>query len=539
MTSLSIWFPIVLTIPIIFMFYTSGTIILELLKFKIKNSFSAIAAGFFTYFTFISVLTFPLQLISVLPYIFFIYFIWALTILFIAFCFVFSKYWLSTNVFSLNTIIYMGIVALIVGINFLGIQFVNNVSFARHKNTLSILNWLKDNPVSFFNNATLFNFLGFKPFQGWYTFQLSLIILGNIETYQYQDFIKPFCFIIDAFLFSSIFITMFEALKKKTKSINTCALFAISLIIFSISKLLIAYFDASFWGGESIFIYLVFYSIMLLLKYTTSEYRERNNTFFNGMVLGGYICFSWDSSYQVLFLLYGFIFVIQKTYSRNFTKDLLKLSIFSLIDIFFFNIVLGYYIQSLLFGILTVFLILTAFWMSRNYSVVSKFEIFIDQKTNFTILLLPISFMLISIAITLGMEQPFVSTNDNYLNFLYVWTSIFKNKNVNFWTTFILAMVILALSFFWIFIRKKIRTTGLTGVIDLILISYLTFYNPIVVKFINFIYPDMTKTNGVVMIVMGIVLLNVVVYWLFDFIKRRKVSTKEPVIIKKYTWLSL
>ncbi|AHI52468.1 hypothetical protein [Spiroplasma culicicola] len=535
MTIISLGVPIALAIVVLFMFYTSGTIIFEFLRFKVKNQFASIAAGFFAYFTYISILTLPLQLISVLPYIFFVYYLWALTIVYLLFCFIFLKYWLSTNFLSLNLIIFFIIVSLIGVLNYFGYTYINDGSFARHKNTLSILYWLKDNPVSFFNSSTLFNFLDFKPFQGWYTFQISTLILAGAESYQYQDVLVPFTFILDSFLTASIFITMFESLKKTTSKVNTYLLLSISFIIFGLMKTALFTTTYTFWSGETIFIYLVFYTIVLMLKYTTQDYRERHNPIFIGTVLGGYISFSWESSYQVLFLIYCLIFVLQRRYSTNFTKDILKLSIFALTDVVFYNIVSNYYLQSILFGGLLLFLIIVASLMTRRYSTVIAFEVFTDSRIKLVTFLLPLAFMLISIALTLGSNQAFISTADTYLNFLYVWTTIFKNEEIRFWLTTISALTILAISVVWIFIRKIFTTTALTGIVDLILISYLTFYNPIVVKFITLIYPTMLESNGMIMIIQGSILLNVLAYW---GINKFDAKTEPQVkVIKKYNWL--
>ncbi|AOG60073.1 hypothetical protein SHELI_v1c01180 [Spiroplasma helicoides] len=540
MSGISLWIPILIAAICIFMFYTSGVTILELLKFNIKNPFASIAAGFFAFFTYISILTFPLQLISVLPYVFFVYYLWGLTIVYIIFCFIFTKYWLSLDWFWKHFLIFAIVVAVVGGSTYF--QFINlaDDNFARHKNMLSILSWLKDNQVSFFNNATLFKFLGFKPFQGWYTFQLAVTLLFNTQSYQFKDIIVPFTFILDIFLTSSIFIFMFDSFHKlqSARAYKKYSLMGVSLFIFTGTKTAFLLFGNSFWLGDTIFIYLIFYVMILGLRYTGIKYRERSNPIFIGTVLGGYISFSWDNSYQVLFIIYCLLFLVQRRYRQNFTKDILKLSLFPIIDLVFFNIILGYYIQTTLFLAILLLLFIVIYIMSKNYSNIIKFETFVDDKINWVTLILPVVFMGVSIAITLGSNQSLISAEDTYLNFLYDWTAVFSNVNLRFWITSSLAMFILAISFLWIFIRKKFNTSILTGMVDLLLINYLTFYNPIVVKFINLIYPMMLQSNGIIIIIQGAVLLNVIIYWLFNRSEDKK-NISEIKIIRNYNWLKI
>ncbi|QEH61359.1 hypothetical protein SCHIN_v1c01610 [Spiroplasma chinense] len=522
MTNISIMVPVLFAVLALFMFYTSGAIMMELLKFKMKNHFATIAAGFFVYFTFISIFTLPLQLISVLPYFFFVYYLWGITIVYLLFCCVFAKYWLSTTFISISSLIYLVVALIFLIMNYVVYKFISDGSFSRHKNTISIMFWLKDNPVSFFNASSMYNVLGFKPFQGWYTFQLSIVMLAGAQSFQYQDVIIPFIFIIDSFVAASIFVYMYDSFRKVENTWAKYTLLFLSLITFVGTKVILQDFNYSLWTGDIFFIYLIMYSIIIILRYTSQGFRERNDPTFVGLVIGGYIAFSWDSAYQVLFLLYGLLFVIQRRYTINFTKDILKMSLFALVDLFFFNIILKFYLQTILFGALLLFLIIVAYLMTRSYSVVIKFETFVDQRINFVTLLLPMAFMIISLGLTLASNESFVNPEDTYLNFLYVWTAVFRNELSRYWITFMLSMAILAISFVWIFIRNRFQTNVLTGIVDLLLISYLTFYNPIVVKFINIIYPMMTQSNGIIMIIQGTLAINVLLYWGFNKINYKK-----------------
>ncbi|WP_134297137.1 hypothetical protein [Spiroplasma gladiatoris] len=540
MENISILVPIMLALAYIFVFYASGVIILELIKFKTKNPFASIAAGFFSYFTFISIFTFPLQLISVLPYVFFIYFLWSITIVYIIFCIVFAKYWLSLNFLNKNLIIFLFVFLILGVVCYFEYKVLNTTSeFSRHKNILSILSWLKDNPVSFFNNATLFNFLGFRPFQGWYTFELALLMLTSAQSYQYQDVLIPFTFIIDIVLCASIFITMFESFEKTFSKTNKFILLLVSLFTFTITKVGFIYLNDNFWTGDTIFSYLIFYVIILSLRYTTLNYRERKVPIFIGLVMGGYISFAWNSSYQVLFIIYCILFIIQKKYSQNFTKDFLKISLFAIVDLVFFNLVSKYYLQTILFAALFLLLIVTSYFMSKRYAAVVKFETFVDRRINLVTLILPLGFMIVSIAMALKNNKSFVDPQESYLNFLYVWTSFSSNDVLRFWVTFVVAISILVISFIWIFIRKKFKINILSAVVDLVLINYLTFYNPIVVRFINLIYPMMSQSNGLIMIVEGAVLINVLAYWCFNKIENKKQNNKGIKIIKNFNWLKL
>ncbi|AGR40832.1 hypothetical protein [Spiroplasma taiwanense] len=539
MTSISIIVPIAVCALYLFTFYTSGSILIELFKFKIKNSFVAIATGFFTFFTFISICTFPLQLIPGLPYVFYIYYIFAISIIYLVFSFIFMRFWLNTNFFKLDALFYFFVLLIFLVINYFSYKYISNENFNRHKNALSILFWLKDNPVSFFDNSTLFNFLGFKPFQGWYSFQLSLLIMVGAETYQYQNMLVPFMLIIDAFLAASIFLTIMESLSNIKFVKNKAFLFFTSLVFFSATRIILWYYNYSIWEGQVIFIYLIFYSMIWILRYTTLNYRERYSTLFIGLVIGGYISFLWEGSYQVLFLIYTFLFTIQRRYNNNFTKDILKIGLFPLIDFLFYNIILQLYFQVILFGALLLFMFFVSYLMSKKYSAITKFELFLEQRSIFAILIVPIILIIISIAIALGLNQNFISEEYNTLNFLYIWYSFIKNEIARQWISFILSMIILALAFAWVIFRKNLRSNILTSAVDLTLISYLTFYNPIVMNFIRYIYSNMIVSNELAIISLVICLTNSLPFYIFNKIDNKKVNPLEIKIIKKYSRLKI
>ncbi|AUB31172.1 hypothetical protein SFLOR_v1c01110 [Spiroplasma floricola 23-6] len=532
----SLFIAIGISILYLFMFYTSGLIAIELFKFKIKNYFVAIATGFFSYFTFLSVFTFPLQLISVLPYVFFIYYIFAISIIYLLFCFVFMRFWLNTNFLKLDSLFFILVVCLFITLNYFSMTYISKENFSRHKNTLAILYWLKGNSVSFFNDSTLYNFLGFKPFQGWYSFQLSTIMIANVQPYQYKDLLIPLSIILDAFLLSSIFFTFYESFSLKTRNKNKIILFLSSLILFMITRLVFWKLEYSIFSGDMILLYLIFYAVIMLLRYTTFNTRERYNPVLIGLVLGGYISFSWESSYQILFLLYAFIFIIQRKFSQNFTKDILKIVLFPMVCFIFYNIILNLYIQVIVFGAILFLMIITSILMNRKYSFVIKFENFLENRSIFTVLFVPIFFMTLSTAFILAFNENIISDKFNSLNILYIWLSVIKNNIAKQTLTFIISMSLLAISFVWVFFRKRVKCDLLTNIVDLFLISYLTFYNPISVRFINVFYPNMFETNGIVLLVLIFSLLNSIPYSIKQ--KKAKQENTEVVVIKKYSRLS-
>ncbi|ASP27880.1 hypothetical protein SCORR_v1c01050 [Spiroplasma corruscae] len=522
----------------LFMFYTSGLVFAEFFKLKIKNNFSAIAMGFFSYFTYVSILTFPLQLISLLPYVFFIYFILAINILYLIFCFIFIRFWLDTTFIKLDFLIFLFVAIIFVVLNFYFYDSSNDKSFQRHKSTLSILYWLKDNPVSFFSNSTLFNFLEFKAFQGWFTFQLSLIMMVNINAYEYETLLKPFLFLLDGFLYASIFFCLVDSLSDMEKKRYKIMTLISCLVVSVLAKFITRLTNYDFWNGEIIFAYLIIYSTILLIRYTSFNKRERFLPIFIGLIMGGYTSFSWSNSYHVLFLLYAFLFIVQKSYSKNFTKDILKLSILPISNIAFYNLVSKLYFQFAIFILLVLFLLVLSLIMTKKYSITHKFELFVEEKTIFTILIVPVLFLTFSTALILSVNKGFMSQEDNYLNFLYVWTSFISDYLLRYWITLILSLSTMGAGFVWIVFRKKFKYNLLVNIIDLLFICYLTFYNPIVIKFLNVIYPKVTALKGIVMICLFLVLINSLPIYLFNKIDSIK-KVDSIIVIKKYNRFKL
>ncbi|WP_144416866.1 hypothetical protein [Spiroplasma cantharicola] len=424
-------------------------------------------------------------------------------------------------------------VAVFIGIDYFSVNSISRENFSRHKNTLAILYWLKDNQVSFFNDSTLFNFLGFKPFQGWYTFQLSVIMMVNVEPYQYKDLIVPLLIILDAFIITSILFLFYESFTPKMRLNNRVAVFFISLVTFIITRMIFWWLDYSIFTGDMILLYLIFYATTMLLRYTTLNVRERYNPIFIGFVLGGYISFSWESSYQILFLLYAFIFLIQRRFNQNFTKDILKIAIFPMVGFIFYNIILRLYLQVVIFGSILVLMLLASYLMNRRYSFVAKFELFLENHNLFTVLFVPIFFMTISTAFILAFNENILAEKYNSLNIIYIWTSLVENNIAKQFLTFIISMTLLTCSFVWVFFRKKVKYDLITNCIDLFLVSYLTFYNPISVRFISTFYPKMFETNGMVLVVLLFTFINALPY----AIKTKKTiqESNDVIVIKKYS----
>ncbi|AKU79355.1 hypothetical protein STURON_00109 [Spiroplasma turonicum] len=426
------------------------------------------------------------------------------------------------------------IAACFVGFNYFLYNNPGDKNFLRHKSTLSILYWLRDNPVSFFSNSTLFNFLEFKAFQGWVSFQLSLIMMTNINTYEYELLLKPFLFILDGFLYTAIVFTLIDSFTNVEKKYFKIFSIIISVLISIGAKYTAYYVDYDFWNGEVIFAYLIIYSTVLLIRYTSFNIRERFLPLFIGLILGGYTSFSWSNSYHVLFLLYAFIFIIQNSYPRNFTKDILKLSIFPIINIAFYNLVSNLYLQFAIFAILVLFLLILASIMTKKYSITKKFELFVEEKTIFTILIMPILFLTFSTALILSVNKGFMSQEDNYLNFLYVWTSFIANYEIRYWITIILSLGTIVGGFAWVIFRKNYKFNQVVNIIDLLLICYITFYNPIVVKFLNVIYPKVTALKGIVMLCLFLVLIYSIPNYLLNKLDNKVRKGDKVIVIKKY-----
>gem|GEM_PF-4510435 len=113
------------------------------------------------------------------------------------------------------------------------------------------------------------------------------------------------------------------------------------------------------------------------------------------------------------------LFIIQKKYSNNFTKDIFKLSFFSLTGVIFYNIFLHLYIQAIMFLILFLIMVIIFFIMRRNYSIISRFEIFVDNNIKLVTLLIPIIFIIVFIGLILNSGFNYVIPNTIYLNFLF------------------------------------------------------------------------------------------------------------------------
>jgi len=534
MISLGIWAPIILATIMIFIFYTSGAIIFELFKFKVKNHFVYIAGGFFTYFSFISFLSFPLQLVSVIPYVFFVYYLYTLTIIYMLFCFIFIKYWLTVRFFSINTIIFIIIVFLFTFLNFYFQNQVGSDSFVEHKDVIFSIYESRHAPISFFE-ARLHDFFGFKTFESWYTLQISMIILtGATSTIEVGTLISLFTLLIESFVFASIFVTLFESFYKERKRYVFWLTLIFSFLSFSTSKIFLIYLGFPYWGGITMMINLILYAIILIIKYTSLDYQEKSKAIFIGMAIGGYFSFSWDSSYHILFFIYCLLFIIQKKYSNNFTKDIFKLSFFSLTGVIFYNIFLHLYIQAIMFLILFLIMVIIFFIMRRNYSIISRFEIFVDNNIKLVTLLIPIIFIIVFIGLILNSGFNYVIPNTIYLNFLFRWFESILSINMQYIVLSIIIISFIVISFVWIFIRNKIPKNFLTTSIDLLIISYLTIYNPLAATIINLFYPTMAESNGIIIVIQSLICINLFVFWSFNKIDAKK---PQPIkVIKNYSW---
>ncbi|AHI53518.1 hypothetical protein SSABA_v1c01060 [Spiroplasma sabaudiense Ar-1343] len=522
---------------LIFVSYTSGNIISQVFKFRSKNSFSNIALGFFSYFATLTILSFPLQLFGNLPYIFFIYYTIVLSQVYLLVCLLLFRYWITSSVFSIGSIVFFTVVLILMGVNFIIQIYLRPGNFAEYKTSLTILEWLKDNPVSLFNsNNTLFNFLGFKPIQSWYTFQLSMILLTGSQPFEYDSLILTFNFFLESFILASILITVAirfnEVQHQGYRQIGLVS----TILLFIMLKFFLGFIDFAIWNELTYFIYLIFYAITLLISYSSPKFREANLPMVIGFLLAGYISFSWENSYPMIFLLYCIVFTLQSTLSKNYTKDIIKIIMFPLINLIFFNVLQRLYVQAVIFSVIILIFFLVIYFMTKNYSKIIKFETAFDNHNKFFMLFLPVVFSAISLILILSSNQNLKDMFINYLSFIYKWTILVELPAAREWIALISTILLIVLSLVWIFIRKRFEPSQTTAIIDLTTISFITFYNPLVIRFISVIYSDFINLNGFIMAVLFVELITVALYSLTNrfgkYLENRTIKNRPKVRYK-------
>ncbi|AXK50792.1 hypothetical protein [Spiroplasma alleghenense] len=503
---------------ILFISYTSGSIIAEIMKLRTKNPFANIALGFFSYFATLTILTFPLQLFSALPYVFFIYYTIVLSQLYLIVCVLLFRYWITSTFLSISSLIFVIVVVLIMSVNLFSGKIFGTGDFTSHKGTLLILDTFKNKPISFFNGKNPVNNLGYKVLQSWYALQMGMIIITKATPNDYFQLINSFNFIIDAFIVASIFmvvITRFNDVEHQGYR-----QFGVFMTIFYIIglKFFLGYVGLKLFNEMTYFVYLIFYALTLLISYSNHKFREHNLPLVIGFILGSYISFSWENSYPIIFLLYAIVFALQRISQNNYTKDIIKISLFPLINLVFFNFFEKLYFQSAFFGAIVLLFFIVIYFMAKKYSRIIKFETSFDKNNNFFVLFLPLLFAGLSVMFILAAHEDLILMFMNYLSFIYNWTIFIEIPKARQWIALVLTIILLAFSLSWVFIRKNISTSKLSTISDLTAISFITFYNPLVIKFVSIIYKDFVKLNGTIMAVLFVHLACVGIYTLTNML---------------------
>ncbi|WP_338972545.1 hypothetical protein [Spiroplasma endosymbiont of Panorpa germanica] len=515
---------------ILFISYTSGSIISEIMKIRTKNSFANIALGFFAYFATLTILTFPLQMFNSLPYIFFIYYTIVLSQLYLIVCILLFRYWITSAFLSISSLIFVIIVVIVMSVNFFSGKIFGAGDFSDNRNTLLILDTFKNKPISFFNGKNPVNNLGYKVLQSWYALQMSMIVITKASPENYWQLISVSGFIIDAFIVASITMTIITRFNDVEH--RGYRQFGIVLTIIYIIglKFFISFLGLKIFNEMSYFVYLIFYTLTLIISYSNHKFREHNLPLVIGFILGSYIAFSWENSYPIIFLLYAIVFTLQRTLLSNYTKDIIKISLFPLINLVFFNFFEKLYFQSAFFAAIVLLFFIVIYFMANKYSRIVKFETAFDKNNNFFVLFLPLVFAGLSIIFILAAHEDLLLMFLNYLSFIYNWTIFIEIPKARQWIALALTIILLAGSLAWVFVRQNMLGTKLSTILDLTAISFITFYNPLVIKFVSIIYKDFVKLNGTIMAILFIHLVCVGIYTMTNifgnYIEKKTINEK-------------
>ncbi|WP_338970118.1 hypothetical protein [Spiroplasma endosymbiont of Labia minor] len=527
-----IGYAISFSVMFIFLFYISGTTITHFFKIRLRNPFISIAIGFFLYFSFITIFSFPLQIIGIVPYYFLIYYDAAITFVYLAFFLILFKFWISTIWISLMSIRYFLIVAIALSATWILLHLFSTNSFNDFRETLAIMNWISGNQLAFINDSTLFSYFGFKPFQAWYTLLQIIINLTNAQVYDYNDLIITFTLIIEAFLVASIILTIHTTFSKiGNKLFDTLVLFIMSIIFISIKTLFSVQEDAV-WSERTLFMYLLIFIVIMLINYVTSDFRQRNMPILIGLMFTCYTSFSWDSSYPVLFLLFVFMFILQIAFKTSWTKDLIKISVGPIISVICFSVITNLIIQWIILVIIAFFMLMAVFIMNSRYARIQKVELFLSKHFKLSVLFVPTMFALLSLAMILGQPSAFAQLVGGYLTFIEKFLVFIKNEEIRYWIVILVSFALIILSIVWIILRDRLSYGIVVYAVDLFVISYLTFYNPIVIKFITVIYTPLLQSDGVMMLVMLIVVIVANMYYVINKINT-KIKVSKSVNVNK------
>ncbi|WP_342268973.1 hypothetical protein [Spiroplasma endosymbiont of Aspidapion aeneum] len=420
--------------------------------------------------------------------------------------------------------------------------------FNFYKNSLSVLYWIKDLQVSLFGDI-LTGDLKFKNIQSWYTFQLTLLLVsGQLNLFDqnkiaiFANLYTNFNLIIDVCLSASLVLCATWAMGRKTNKIQLVIFTAINALCLCCLKYVLVRDNFTIWNEESYFVYLVAFIIFILYDYVVTVERAKNQPLLIGLILSSYIAFSWVLSYQILFLIYSILFILQIWLRNIFVKELYKISLLFGVDFIFFNIIEKLYLLSLIYAGVILLFSLILYLMNKNYNIVINFETALNNRREFSILAIPIIIIVASLFI--GLMQ---KSNDLFLLssqgvfLLYPLFELLFNTNKLLYTV-VFSYVLLIASVIWIFYRHNKVFGRVKMPIDILAINFLTFYNPYAVRTLKtLVYINLEMSNVAILIIS----LYVIILWVlnkihnqfFSFIKIKSIRKKQIIYnieVRKY-----
>ncbi|AGM25462.1 hypothetical protein [Spiroplasma chrysopicola] len=507
-----IFIAIAFSIYYYWIFSSTGAVLTEMLKLRTKNIYFGMIIGFFFYFAAVSLFLMPFQLIPDLRYIFLVYLLGAVNVLYSLVLLILIRFWFNIRLLDKNHAIFLFAMAIFILVYYFKNYFISPAG--QNLNTSYILTFFtrdeKDLTKFVLDPSVIIGNTRALASLGWFTNVSMWFTITNLDP---NEIILNLLDILDAMVFAALFVTLLNNFSRKNN--NNLVIGFFSLLILTGSKLLIYYFGYDAWHPENMITNLFFVIFIILSIYTNAEYRNRNMPWIIGIIFTSYITFDWDATYIILFLVYVSGWITMLKYQVNFLKDLVKFTVFPTICFIFYNIWYGTIWLIFVFLGLMLIMIILSFLLYRNYARIFEIEKAIYSHNRALIFVIPSLFTIASVLILLASGKIKLDfwNLEAIASSIYTQLELAKIKDLANSIFLIISFIFLGFGLLWIFFMERIPNFSAKTSINMLAILTVTFFNPLVGRFLIWIFNDRALlNNATVFIVAILVAINTSVY---------------------------
>lgn len=460
-----------------FVCFAAGSTILSMLKIQKNQISSKLIIGFFSLFSFISMIVFVLNLFgSLLPMQVYVYLLWVSILLFALIPVIFVKYWFKS--FKLN---WNSLILLVVFIGyFLLFYFLLKFNTSNTKG-ISFKLFMIKNLMDGWE-------IGDSKFKGIFD-QIMLApliiynfsnpnVMGQQNGMVYVQYIFMFNVFIRSIMFTALTAMIFETgIGATTVSkivINIIVALSIFGFIFLTSNM------SKSVNESTMFIYLVELITTMVIFYCTNQNRYKMYTYLTGILAVAAIGMEPKKIIILLFFIYAILLILSFSFDNMLFKDHIKILFPVSLGALLYSFSIGNFIWIMVSAAMIIVTFVIVIWIFTSHLLIKKMEFTLSSRSSILMIIVPIILIVFGALTFLGVSDWTGDAVGDKFSYLlkYELIALITDPLIRLPILISITVLELVICFLWVSRRKKFKNKFSVILIDFVVIQYLMFYNP-------------------------------------------------------------